>query len=508
MCSFVSTTALGQAFGPSRPLAAPAADQPGSAERCAALTDLELPELVFLQAERVPAGPFALPGAGPARSETLPAFCRVRGQVKPEIRFEVWLPELERWNGRFQAVGGGGFAGVISYSAMAPALAAGYVTASTDTGHVSTDLEWLDDPRLLRDYGYRAIYEMTAKAKAVTQAFYDRPADFDYFNGCSTGGRQGLMEAQRFAADYDGIVSGAPVNFFVNSHFTQLWVALSAKRFRDEPNLTSRDLELVNRAVLAQCDAIDGVTDGVLEDPRRCNFDPGRLQCGIGSGGQCLSADQATTLRQIYSGPRHPETGESLHPSLAPGGETTWSLVTGEGLANIPLEYFGRSVFEDPAWNWRSFDFAADVDLARDKTGAILDAIDPDLAEFRDNGGKLIVYHGWNDQVVFPEGSIQYYQQVEATLGSGNDSRGPVRDFFRLFMVPGMTHCRGGPGTSQFDAQSAIENWVERGVAPDRIEASRLPGTEARTRPLCPYPQQARYRGTGDTDRSSSFVCQ
>lgn len=505
--AFTSLSALGQL-----PTSYSFSAEPlSAAERCSAVAELELPELTALEAARVPPGPFELPAQGPApaRSVNLPAFCRVRGTVAPAIRFEVWLPDPSAWNGRFEAVGGGGFAGVISYSAMAAALSAGYVTASTDTGHVSTDLEWLADDRRLRDYGYRGIFEMTAKAKTVTSAFYDRPADFNYFNGCSTGGRQGLMEAQRFPDDYDGVVSGAPVNYFVNTHFTQLWVALAAKPVRDEPNLTSADLELVNRAVLAQCDRLDGVADGVIEDPTRCNFDPGRLQCQVGASGQCLGADQVSALRRIYSGPRDPVSGARLHAGLAPGGETGWSLVTDDGLAPIPLEYFHRSVFADPAWDWRSFDFAADVDLARERTGAILDATDPNLSEFRDRGGKLILYHGWNDQGVFPEASVDYYENVNETLASLPNASGQrVDDFFRLFMVPGMMHCRGGPGTSQFDAQRAIEDWVERGIAPDRIEASRpQPTAEPRTRPLCPWPLRARYRGTGDTNRSSSFVC-
>jgi len=479
-------------------------------ERCSGLARLALPELVSLEAALVDAGPFALPAAGPAPASTqaLPAFCRVRGTVAPAIRFEVWLPEPSAWNGRFRAVGGGGFAGTISYTAMVPALQAGYATASTDTGHTADDLEWLGDPRRLRDYGYRGIFEMTSKAKALVSQFYNRPADFDYFVGCSTGGRQGLMEAQRFAADYDGIVAGAPVNAFVDTHISQLWTALAAKSVTDEPNLSAADLAFVNDAVVAQCDTLDGIRDGVLEDPSRCSFDPGRLQCRVGATSQCLRPDQVETLRRVYAGPADPATGDRVHPGFAPGGETTWSVVTTPGLVTIPLEFFRRTVFANPAWNWRSFDLAGDTERARDVAGPVLDAVDPNLSEFRDTGGKLIVYHGWNDQVIPPEGSIEYYESVELTLATlPNPSAQSVPDFFRLFMVPGMTHCAGGPGTSSFDAVSAIENWVERGIAPDRIEASRPQGSPARTRPLCPYPARATYRGSGDPDRAESFVC-
>lgn len=505
---------LGQAprQGTSLPLLGSGADTSrlGTPERCAALAGLALPELASLEAELVGAGPFRLPAAGPApaATENLPAFCRVRGIVTPEIRFEVWLPEPAAWNGRFRGVGGGGFAGTISYGAMVPALRGGYATASTDTGHTADDLEWLSDPRRLRDYGYRGIFEMTSKAKALVSEFYRRPADFDYFIGCSTGGRQGLMEAQRFAADYDGIVAGAPVNAFVDTHVTQLWTALAAKPDRDEPNLSATDLAFVNEAVIAQCDTLDGIRDGVLEDPARCSFDPGQLQCRVGTSAQCLRPDQVATLRRVYSGPVNPATGERLYPGLAQGGEATWSVVTAPGLVSIPLEFFRRTVFDNPNWDWRSFDLASDSALAHDETGPVLDAVDPDLAAFRDAGGKLIVYHGWNDQVIPPEGSIEYYENVERTLATApNPSGQRVPDFFRLFMVPGMTHCAGGPGTSSFDATRAIESWVERGIAPDRIEASRPPPGEPRTRPLCPYPSRATYRGTGDPDRAASFNC-
>jgi feruloyl esterase len=273
--------------------------------------------------------------------------------------------------------------------------------------------------------------------------------------------------------------------------------------------LTREDLTYVNDAVLAQCDTLDGVADGVIEDPRRCDFDPGVLQCGLNSQSQCLAPDQVRALRQIYRGPINPETGERIHRSLAPGGEPTWSLVSSSGAPQIPLEYFGRSVIGNSNWDWRSFDFAADAALAHEKTGLVLNAVDPDLSAFRDGGSKLLLYHGWNDQVIPPEGSIDYYEAVETTLASRPNLSGrDTDDFFRLFMVPGMTHCRGGPGTSQFDAQSAIEAWVERGIAPDRIEAQHLEGnTITRTRPLCPYPQTAQYRGSGNTDRTGSFVC-
>ncbi|HLF10856.1 MAG TPA: tannase/feruloyl esterase family alpha/beta hydrolase, partial [Gammaproteobacteria bacterium] len=380
--------------------------------------------------------------------------------------------------------------------------------ASTDTGHVAPDVEWLSDEGRLVDYGYRAIHEMTLKSKAIIDAYYDKAPDYSYFNGCSTGGRQGLMEAQRFPDDYDGIVTGAPVNYFVATHFTQLWVALAAKADDDTGVLSQADLELVNRAALAQCDAADGVTDGVLEDPRSCDFDPAVLQCSSGgSAGQCLAENQVAALRKIYDGPTSPSTGKKLHPGLVPGGEPSWLLVTSPGLVNIPYDYFGRSVLGNTQWNWRAFDFDKDAALATQKTGEVLDAIDPNLSRFRAQGGKLLLYHGWNDQVIFPEGSINYHESVAATVAPGKGVEG-VQDFFRLFMVPGMTHCRGGSGTDRFDAQAAIESWVERGTPPARIEASRVEnGNVTRTRPLCAYPTTAKYDGSGDTNDAANFVC-
>jgi len=481
---------------------------------CGALAGLSLPDTTF-EALEVPAGPFTPPnavGAGGLPSPQpadVPAFCRVTGTITPAVKFEVWLPQKGAWNGRLQTVGGGGFAGVISYGAMLPAVRAGYVTASTDTGHVAPAVEWLADQQRLVDYGYRAIHETTVKAKALLERYYGKAADYNYFNGCSTGGRQGLMEAQRFPDDYDGIVTGAPVNYFVAIHATQLYVALSAHPTDDAGLLAAKDLALVNRTVIAQCDALDGVKDGVLDDPRKCTFDPGVLQCGSGgSSGECLSPDQVGALKKIYAGATNPRTGAPIHPTLALGGEPTWQIVTTPGLVPYPYEYFGRAVRGTPQWDWRKFDFDKDVALANQKTGDILNAIDPDLSKFKAGGGKLVLYHGWSDQVIFPQGSINYQQSVADKLAPGKGTAG-VQDFFRLFMVPGMTHCRGGTGTDQFDAQSAVEAWVEKGTAPTSMAARRVEnGTVTRTRPLCPFPQVAKYDGSGDTNDAANFTCQ
>lgn len=481
---------------------------------CLALNALELPELAAIRATWVPAGP-APPGLSATESGAdepldLPDHCVARGTIVPTIRFEVWLPGPGAWNGRFLGVGGGGYAGEISLRPMSDALVNGYATASTDTGHAADDFEWIADDASLRDFGYRAIFEMTEKADAILNAFYSRPPDYRYFNGCSLGGRQGLMEAQRFPTDYDGIVAGAPVNAFVGARTTQLWLARSAWPSPGGPGLLDADaLALVNEAVIAQCDALDGAPDGVLEDPRRCGFDPSRLQCSLGESGSCLTPAQVTAIREIYDGPVvAAESGEPL-PGLAIGSEPFWSFATAREPSRLTLEFFRRAVFDDLAWNWRSFDFASDPALAREEAGWMLDAVEPDLSAFRDNGGKLILYHGWNDTNNAPEATIAYYESVETALaGRPNPQSIATRDFARLFMVPGMAHCGGGTGTDVFDAQRAIEDWVERDIAPDRIEASRVEADEiVRTRPLCPYPEIARYRGSGNPDRTGSFVC-
>lgn len=484
------------------------------AAQCAALEQLALPLTTVNSAELVAAGDFQ-PGSGSQPVAQVPEFCRVIATVEPAIMMEIWLPSAQNWNGKYKAVGGGGFAGVISYNAMIPSIQDNYVTSSTDTGHKAGELDWLSDLGLLRDYGYRAIHEMAVNTKAFIRAYYNREADYSYFNGCSTGGRQGLMEAQRFPEDFDGIVSGAPVNFFTATHYTQLWISEAAKPV-DSTLLLPADLALVTRAVLAQCDVLDGVEDGILEDPRQCSFEPSTLQCSNNDVSACLSSEQVVALEKIYQGPIHGETGEKLHYSLAPGGESpegypgSWILVGGSGVFPIPDEYFSRSVFDDLEWDWRSFNYASDVDLAMARTGNILEATDPNLDVFQANGSKLIIYHGWNDPVIFPEGTIAYYQSIIDNLAMSNpaEAAATTAEFARLFMVPGMSHCRGGPGTDQFDMQTALEIWVEQGQAPTQIEAEHIDdGQLTRSRPLCPYPQTAKYDGDGDINDISNFSC-
>jgi feruloyl esterase len=425
--------------------------------------------------------------------------------VRPAINFEVWMP-VTGWNGKFQGVGGSGYAGVISYAAMGAALNRGYATASTDTGHTGgtgSALFALGHPELVVDFGHRAIHEMTLKAKALVGAFYERAPTRSYFVGCSTGGRQGLMEAQRYPIDYDGIVAGSSATFYGHHHAAQLWVA-SATLKDHASYLPPSTYPLINKAVLAACDARDGVSDGLLEDPRRCRFDPKTLLCSSGRSDSCLTAPQVETVQRIYSAVRNPRTGQEIFPPLPPGSELSWATqAAGPEPSRLATEFFKYFVFEDPNWDWRTFDFDRDVSRADAKIGPIVTAMDPDLKVFNAKGGKFIMYHGWNDQLIAAENSVNYYNGVVALFGAQQTDR-----FFRLFMAPGMQHCGGGPGPNTFDAVSALERWVEEGKAPQHITASHsTDGVVDRTRPLCPYPQVAAYKGHGSIDEAANFEC-
>ena len=471
---------------------------------CEALLSLTLPEATILSAALVPEGPFTPPSAAAtAKPIAMPAACRVVGRVQPAITFEVWMP-ASGWNGKFQAVGGGGFAGVISYGAMATALRRGYATASTDTGHSTPGAEWaLKHPELVIDFGYRAIHEMTIKAKAIVEEFYGKGPQRSYFVGCSTGGRQGLMEAQRYPADYDGIVAGAPANFWTRMPAGNLFMAAATLK-DDTTRLPAAALQALNTAAIAACDARDGVTDGLIENPQQCRFDPATLQCQGGETAACLTPAQVGAAKKIYATAVNPRTKDEIFPGYPPGSELTWGAMTGgpEPFA-IARDFYRYFVFEDASWDWKTFDFDKDVAAATAKFSTVLDATNPDLSAFKARGGKLIMYHGWNDQLISPFNTINYYNSVAKAMGAANTD-----DFARLFMAPGMLHCAGGAGPNTFDAVTALEQWVEHGTRPSQLVASHLSnGVADRTRPLCPYPQVAVYKGAGSIDEAASFAC-
>ena len=485
---------------------------------CEELAHLLLPHTTITSTTVVPAGAFsapipAPPGMPPPSFGALPAFCRVsatsRASADSEIRFEVWLPAAH-WNGKLQGVGNGGLGGGISYGALGEALAHGYVTASTDTGHTGTfaTAEWaLGHPEKVIDFGHRAVPEMTMQAKAILRAFYGAPARHSYWNGCSEGGHQGLSEAQRYPQDYDGILAGAPANFFTHLQMGGNWISQSVHR---EPAsfVPAAKMALVHRAVLKACDALDGVKDGVLEDPRRCAIDLKALQCHGADSDQCLTAPQIAGLEKVYGGARSPDTGAQVFPGYMPGGELDWPLwivgtdVPARNLQHLIQDaFFKYVVFENPEWQWQSFDFGKDVVFTDRKLASVLNATDADLGAFKASRGKLVQYHGWSDAAISPLNSVNYFKSVQAKMG---DTSG----FYRLFMVPGMSHCAGGEGTDVFDKVGTLERWVEEGIAPEQIIASRsVSGKVTRTRPLCPYGKVARWKGSGDTDDASNFTC-
>lgn len=489
-----------------------------TAAACERLAALALPDTTVTGAAIV-AGPEFAPPTGRALSN-LTGFCRVSATSKPAVRFEVWLP-LANWNGKFQGVGNGANAGAISYDAMATALRRGYAVASTDTGHATTngrDAQWaLGHPELVADFGHRGLHVTTEHGKAIVRAMYGRIAERSYYVGCSTGGRQGLMEAQRYPDDYDGLIAGAPAanwtHFEVGGH---LAVVLALNK-DPESYVPAAKLPIIEKAVNAACDAADGVTDGVLDDPRQCHFDAKALTCKAGQDeASCLTPKQATAVNQVWTGP-HDSHGQLVYPPYmrgaeAAGGWATYSTgskpLTGshwEQAENV-MKYM---VFEDPKWDFRSFDFDRDVAFADKKLAQTMNAFDPDLSALRKRGGKLLMYHGWNDPSISPQNTVNYYESAVSTWRKQESAAaGVTPDFVRLFMVPGMLHCSGGPGADQFDAVSALERWVERGEAPSTITASHVTsGAVTRTRPLCAYPNVAVYSGKGSTDAAENFTC-
>jgi len=507
-----------------------AAQQP-----CENLVKLALPDVVVESATGVGAGDFQLPSGAAAK---VPAFCRVVGLVKPELKFELWLPA--QWNRKYIAVGNGGMAGSIPFPAMVDPLNRGYAVGSTDTGHTSSndDGTWaLGHLDRLINYAYRGIHLMAQADKGIVQAFYGVGPTHSYFNGCSFGGKQALTEVQRYPKDFDGVIAGDPANNFTRHYIGgHLFDALAMD---GDGYIPAAKVPLIGNAVNAACDALDGVKDGVLSDPRRCHFDPASLQCKNGDAADCLTAAQVAAIRKIWTGLKDAD-GQQIYPGLMPGGEADpggWVRYlsgTGPGKgrhAALTNAFFRYMVFENPEWDYHSFRYTTvkgfdnDMEVTEEKVGAMFNATDPDLRPFRANGGKLIQYHGWSDPDIPPTNSINYYESVVAALNgdaisdagsaggassSGTRSGGlrDTREFYRLFMVPGMQHCTGGPGTSQFDMLTALEQWSEQKKAPEQIQAAHVTnGKVDRTRPLCAYPQEAKYMGSGSTDDAANFTC-
>lgn len=447
------------------------------------------------------------PGAAPANPyKSLPAFCRVALTSKPssdsDIKIEVWLPQ-NGWNGKFQGVGNGGWAGVVGYAAMAAAIADGYSTASTDTGHVGNTASFAPGhPEKMVDMGYRAIHEMTLKGKAVTDAYYGSAPKLSFFNGCSQGGRQALTEAMRYPTDYNGIIGGAPAIYNMQIHVARIGINAIANR-TPASNVPGEKYQMVHEAVMNACDALDGVKDGVLENPMSCKFDPKVLECKGADGPSCLTAPQVETMRELYAPMKIGNAG-TVPALLQPGTELSWQTLAGAKPLDLAADTMRYVVFNNPSWDIKGFNPARDYDLAMlADSDKVLSLTDPNLKPFFDRGGKLIVYHGWADPQVPAQGSVKYFGDVLKTVG-----RNVAGNSMQLYMMPGMGHCRGGAGPDTFDKMAAIESFVATGKAPAQIVASHLTaGKIDRTRPLCPFGQVAKWKGTGSTDDAANFAC-
>ncbi len=538
------------------------AGTPALATPCANLQSLTLEHTTITSAADETTGTFTPPGSAPITG--LPAFCRVTAVLTPtsdsSIQVEVWLPETT-WNGRFLGTGGGGFQGVITYTALAGGVQAGFAVTNSDLGTGSSGCNPLfcgsngnqgnplaiafgdppnattglfGHPERIKDFGYRAIHLMTVRGKEIAAAFYQQSARKSYFDGCSTGGQNALMEAQRFPDDYDGILAGAAAFNRTHLHMAGLSVwqdtHASATRF-----ILPGQMTLINKAVLAQCVGQDGgaSTDQFLTDPRDCHFDPKVLQC---TGGNvppaCLSADQVTTIRNYYAGTIDPVNGQVINPGAERGNETdnltALGLEFAENLPEPPFDGLFYWVFgpgfgiPTAAHSFATFDFHHDVDTVDDQLAAVLNADSTDLRAFREHGGKLVMYHGWADPLIPSQSSINYFNALVAGSqagfqntsfeAGGNPALQRTQSYARLFMVPGMYHCSGGPGPNVFDALTPLITWVEAGKAPDTIIATKFnndtpsDGVQM-TRPLCVYPKVAKYNGSGSTSDAANFTC-
>jgi feruloyl esterase len=484
------------------------------AKDCQALGEFKTSDIVQIVAAAIPA------------DDAAPAHCRVTGLLSPEIAFEVSLPA--KWNGRFYMIGNGGHAGEALDAATRvaqrnAALQHGFAFAQTNTGHDARKEPGgsfvMSNPQKAIDYAYRAVHLTAQTAKDITREYYGKPVSYAYWNSCSNGGRQGLIEAQRFPDDFDGIVAASPwvdqTGFTIGAIWNQK--ALSAAP------LTPAKLALVASRVMAKCDAIDGLKDGLIDDPRKCSFDPARdvPACPAGADrDNCLTPPQAAAMAKVYGGPI--SQGKPFFPGYMPGSEAVTTGLfgggTGSGWLNVivanppdarPADFnLAENTMRylvpkppKPDYDYRTFDYDHDIHLV-DDWSKLADAKNPDLSDFRKRGGKLLITYGWADPILQPMMGVNYYEQAVATNGPDTPA------FFRLFMAPGMGHCGGGIGPDRHDPMTAMVDWVEKGKVPDSMLASRaVKDKVVRTRPLCPYPQVARYSGRGSIDDAADFRC-
>ena len=501
--------------------------QPARAQQsCESLTSLKITNVTITAATAISAPPDWEVPSTPGRFGTPPGlkvsvpFCRVAGFATPtsdsHIGFEVWLPVAANWNGKYVGIGNPGFIGSISYGGLVREIARGSATASTDTGHQDVgatseapDAWAIGHPEKVADWGYRAVHETTVAAKQLLQAFYGKPAKLSFWSSCHEGGNQALTEAQKFPTDFDGIAAGDPAYNITHLQAVSEYVTwVSLKDGVKAPGyIPPSKYPVIHRAALDLCDALDGVRDGVIENPTSCPFKPEMIRCpGNADYASCLTGPQVETAKLIYAGPRFSD-GKQVYPGFDPGSELGWGLMAaGPQPLSISTGFFKSIVFENPQWDFRTFDVDRDTRLADSKAGASLNSSDPNLKPFKDHGGKLLLYESWDEAIIPPQSAVDYYNRVQATMG------GPAKtqDFFRLFMVPGMGMCPGfGFGNDgTFDAMDVVQKWRETNVAPDRIVNShKTAGVVDKTHPACPWPQQAIYNGSGDIMDAASFTC-
>jgi feruloyl esterase len=476
---------------------------------CTELANVKLERATITSAVDVAAGLFKpanvearpQPQSGPP-PQAIPQHCRVTLVLNPtpdsNINVELWLP-TENWNGKFLAVGNGGWAGSIQgYADMQEALRRGYATAATDTGHSAADgpngMFALGHPEKIVDFAYRALHDMTVKSKRLIDVFYAEPLDYAYYKGCSTGGRQGVMAAQRYPGDYDGIIAGALANRHVHMHTAGAYRTIRLARHPEEA-ISEAKAKLVNDAVMQQCDTLG---EGFLNNPRQCSFDFATLACRTGdSGDTCLTPGELKSVETFYGGLRNSQ-GELIFSGQALGNPVPAMQPSAEGPSTGAFDTIRILGFQDADYDWRQFDL--DRDLPRiDAAAGFVDAVDPDLRGFEAHGGKLLLFAGWRDTGISPENTILYYESVREEMGPEQG------DWLRLFLAPGMGHCRGGPGVDTFDTLTALEQWRERGVAPDQLAArGSQSGLE---RPVCAYPAYAKYDGSGALADAANWTC-
>ena len=513
----------------------------GTPTSCESLANFSHPNTTINSAQSQSGGAYVAPDAWHLAFTNLPPYCEVLATIAPtadsSIGVRVWMP-TQRYNGRYLGTGNGGYAGGYFFSELADGINRGFATANTNmgaTGAAGVNGDALvGHPEKWKDFGWRATHLMTVFSKALINTFYGNPASRSYFAGCSTGGQQGLMEAQRFPNDYDGILAGAPA--FNRTHIHTVPVAqYRATHATPASYIPATKFDVINQAVLAQCRGKDGgaPTDAFLTDPRLCKFDPATLACPAGlDGPTCLNPDQVAAMKVYYTGSVNLATGALIHPGNARGSETSnpaaLGLALNESLPEPSFDSLFKWVF-GLTWQWQTFDFNRHVDMVDEVLAKDLNATSTELRPFANRGGKLILYTGWADPLIPSQSTINYYNALVASYGGthGAAALKKTQNFARLFMAPGMWHCKEGPGPSsfgnvlaqqapsydtQYDLLTSLTQWVEQGIAPESVIATKY-NTDTRElgiamqRPLCAYPKIPVYKGAGNPNVASSFAC-